>query len=269
MVGQFIDLLPSWLLGVAVCGGAVLATSACQLVLHKRWPVESRKPLNELAGFIIAVVGVVYAVLLASVAILAIERYDRAEQIVESEAGLVGDLYRDAIGFPQPVRDGLRKSLTDYAATVVNTEWAKLEAGVPARTGWQDEGWRYLESFLRQVAEFEPRTNSQQAFLQEVLSRTNDLIDARRSRMFLADNGIKAVIWWVVALGAVTTVGLALVFGIQNAPGHLMLSNILALSISLVLLLIIATDRPFSGASRVTSEPFGFIQSRMSAASDG
>jgi hypothetical protein len=269
MVGEFIDTLPTWLLGVAVCGGAVAVTTVCQVALHRRWPVDSRKPLNEIAGFIIAVVGVVYAVLLASIAILAIERYDRAQSIVETEAGLVSDLYRDAVGMPQPARAELRATLTDYAATIVTKEWTEMEAGVSPRSGWQDPGWRELESFLGHLAAFEPKTTREQVFLQEMLGRTNSLIDARRSRMFVADNGISAVIWWVVVLGAVSTVGLALVFGIKNAPGHLLVSDVLALSIGLVLLLIIAMDRPFSGASRVTSAPFEYVQDRLAAIAEG
>jgi hypothetical protein len=267
-MGQFIDTIPTWLLALLICGGSVVLTVMTQTVLHRFWPVEARKPLNELAGFIIAVVGVVYAVLLASIAILAIERYDRAEQNVETEAGLVSDLYRDAIGFPQPLRGEVRAYLLDYAELVVSNEWPAMEAGLPLGSGWQNEGWLGLQEMLRDFANFTPQSDAERAFLQEALSRTNDLIDARRARLFISSDGIKPVIWWVVALGAVTTVGLALVFGIQNPQGHLMVSSILALSISFVLLLIVSMDRPFSGASRVTSEPFAFVKERLLTVTD-
>ena len=186
-MGQFIDTIPTWLLAILICGGAVLVTTMAQVTLHRRWPVESRKPLNELAGFIIAVVGVVYAVLLASIAIFAIERYDRAEQTVEAEAGLISDLYRDAIGLPQPLRGEIRKLLFDYSESVIPDEWPGMEAGQPLRSGWQDGAWIELQTMLRSFSTFQPQSDSERAFLQEMLSRANDLIDARRERLFIGD----------------------------------------------------------------------------------
>jgi hypothetical protein len=80
---------------------------------------------------------------------------------------------------------------------------------------------------------------------------------------------VDAVIWWVVIAGGLSTVSLALLFGVPSAPGHLIVSNLLAFSIALVLLLIFVMDRPFSGTSRVTLEPFHYVQERMAAAGEG
>jgi hypothetical protein len=87
--------------------------------------------------------------------------------------------------------------------------------------------------------------------------------------MFLVHNPVDQVIWWVVIIGGVSTIGLALLFGVASAPGHLVVSNVLAFSIGLVLLLIFVMDRPFSGASRVTSEPFGYVQEQMQRQIEG
>lgn len=256
---QALESLPTLLLGLAFCAIAVGLTTSAQLVLHRRWPINARKPLNEVTGFIIAVVGVVYAVLLASIAILAIERYDKAEDISDTEAGVASDIYRDLIGFPQPVRDELRAVVTDYLTTVVEVEWELMAREVPVERGWQDRGWRDVETLLTGLAEFEPATQGEMAFLQEILSKVNDLIDARRARMFLVHNPIETVIWWVVVVGGVSTVTLALLFGVASAPGHLIISNILAFSVGLVLLLIFVMDRPYAGASRVTAEPYTYV----------
>lgn len=269
MLVALLERLPILVVGIVFCGGAVALTTLAQVSLHRRWSIEARRPLNEVAGFIIAVVGVVYAVLLASIAILAIERYDKAEDIVETEAGVAGDIYRDAIGMPQPVRDEIRAAITDYMTTVVEIEWDLMAREVPVERGWQSHGWRDLGELLGSVAAFEPATQGQVVFLQELLTQINALNDARRSRMFLAHNPIDAVIWWVVIAGGFSTVTLALLFGVPNAPGHLLVSNLLAFSIALVLLLIFVMDRPFSGASRVTAEPFHYVQERIAALDGG
>jgi hypothetical protein len=214
------------------------------------------------------VVGVVYAVLLASIAILAIERYDKAEDIAETEAGVASDIFRDAIGLPPSVREDVRAIIVDYVANVVDVEWELMASDVPGERGWQEHGWRDLEDLLAVIAAFEPTTQGQMAFVEEILDQINALNDARRSRMFLVSNPIDTVIWWVVIAGGISTVTLALLFGVANAPGHLIVSNLLAFSIGLVLLLIFVMDRPYSGASRVTVEPFVYVQQRMAHIDD-
>ena len=84
----------------------------------------------------IAVVGVLYAVLLASIAILALETFNHAEEAVEREASLASDLYRDAVSFPNPAATALRAELRAYGEVVVNEEWPAMRAGVKPDMGW-------------------------------------------------------------------------------------------------------------------------------------
>ena len=75
--------------------------------------------------------------------------------------------------------------------------------------------------------------------------------------------GLHAVVWGVVIAGGVVTVSLALFFGLPSWRGHLLMANMLALSIALVFVLIIAMNRPFVGESGVTPEPFQRAMARM------
>jgi hypothetical protein len=137
-----------------------------------------------------------------------------------------------------------------------------------ADRGWQERGWRDLETLLATMARFEPGTEGQKLFTAEILDQISDLNDARRARMLLSENPIDAIIWWVVIFGGISTVSLALLFGVQSA-GHFVVSNVLAFSIGLVILLIFVMDRPFTGSSPVTVEPFVYVQEAMTAERDG
>ena len=77
--------------------------------IHAESHVEVLQRHNDVAGFIYAVIGVVYAVLLGFAAVTVWERYDRAQASVEQEANDLADLYRDAQTFPSDIR-GTRKS---------------------------------------------------------------------------------------------------------------------------------------------------------------
>jgi hypothetical protein len=219
--------------------------------------------LNEIAGFIIAVVGVIYAVLLASIAILVIEKYNRAEHIVETEASLVSDLYRDAAGLPEPAGAEVRSAINDYLETVIETEWPAMKRATPQDAGWQDRGWADLENLVSRLSAVEG--TGREVFLAEMLRRLNDLNDARRARMFLSEDTTGVLVWLVVIAGAFTTVSFALVFGVPNARGHLLLTNLLALSIALVLVLMVVLDRPFVGADGLSPEPFEYVRGRLAA----
>jgi hypothetical protein len=69
----------AWLWGMILVGGAVLLAIAGTLMVRRWVPVEVLERHNEVAGFIYAVIGVVYAVLLGFTAIIVWERYDKAQ----------------------------------------------------------------------------------------------------------------------------------------------------------------------------------------------
>ena len=58
-----ITYLPLWLVGLLVLGG-IIGTSVGGLILTRRWMRRFKELPNDLAGFVYAVVGVCYAVLL-------------------------------------------------------------------------------------------------------------------------------------------------------------------------------------------------------------
>ncbi len=254
--------LPTWAMAIFVCAIALGLTTLVQTILHQRWHSESRTRLNEVAGFLIAVVGVIYAVLLASIAILVLERHQRAELAVEIEAGQLSDLFVTANGLPNAATSQLRELIRDYANTVVDEEWPKMVQSAP-EGAWQDKGWELTDSIDKLLTSIEPTTESQKVVLGAALSQFDDVSDARRERLFTTGSGIAAVVWAVVIAGGVVTVSLALFFGLPSWRGHLLMANMLALSIALVFVLIIAMNRPFVGDSGVTPEPFQRAMARM------
>jgi Protein of unknown function (DUF4239) len=78
-----------------------------------------RRAHNDVSGFTFATVGVIYAVLLAFVAVAVWQNFAQTENQVQTEANLVGDLYRDTPAFPEPAASRLRHYLFVYAEIVV------------------------------------------------------------------------------------------------------------------------------------------------------
>jgi hypothetical protein len=94
----------AWLWSILLVGATVLLRGRGHL-LARRWvSVEILKLNNEVAGFIYAVIGVLYAVLLGFTAIIVWEQFDKAQAGVDQEANELADLYRHAQAFPDDTR---------------------------------------------------------------------------------------------------------------------------------------------------------------------
>jgi hypothetical protein len=77
-----------------------------QALVQRLVPSARRQEHNDVAGFIYAVLGVAYAVLLAFVAIVVWEDYETAESTMESEANELARIYFPPTGSPNPTRSG-------------------------------------------------------------------------------------------------------------------------------------------------------------------
>src|ERR1700735_5146519 len=97
----WIESLPTAGAGGVIGGGFVLLTIIVGYLVDRFAPREVRIAHNDLAGFILAVIGVIYAVLLAFVTIGVWERYEQAESRSFDEATNLAVAYRDADAFPQ------------------------------------------------------------------------------------------------------------------------------------------------------------------------
>jgi hypothetical protein len=206
---------------------------------------------NDVAGFIYAVVGVVYAVLLGFTAIIVWEQFRHAQERVEHEANALADLYRDSRVFPPEVRDAVELHVRDYARLVVETEWPALAEGESS-----SEAWDAYNELWRTYQEFEPQDDYQRLWYAESLQRLNTLADARRDRLLSVRPSVPTVMWGVLIAGGAIVIGFSFLFGTRNARAQAIMTASLALTIGVVLLSILALQEPFAGITRVDPEPF-------------
>src|ERR687897_1717754 len=115
--------------GVLVVCGACLAAVGGLVVVQRLVPATIRKENNDVAGFIYAVMGVIYAVLLALVVIAVWEELGRARVTVEAEANALAEIFWLAHQLPQPEGRELQELCRSYAEEVVEEEWPLMEQG--------------------------------------------------------------------------------------------------------------------------------------------
>src|SRR5829696_2249052 len=249
-------------LGILVVIGACLVAVAGLELVQRLVPSEKRQEHNDVAGFVYAVIGVVYAVLLALLVIAVWEQFQKARETVESEANGVAEVAWLAHRLPEPERHQLQEDARSYAQEVVDNEWPRMEQGLEGVQSLP-EGWDLIDDMRATLQGFEPRTVAEQELYAEGLDRISRFGDARRMRIVAAQEGIPGVLWAVLVFGAVVTVGFTYLFGMRNTWAHRLMVMSLTAVIALVLFTIGVMEHPFSGGARIEPQAFELILERF------
>ena len=100
------------LLAILVLVGAAVSLSLLGFfVVHRLVPVAVRRIHNDVAGFVFAILGAIYGVLLAFVVIVVWEQFNEANQHAENEGSSAIVLFRSMSAYPdkQQGRCGVKK----------------------------------------------------------------------------------------------------------------------------------------------------------------
>src|SRR6267154_867126 len=123
MIVNWIYNNPIWLWGTILIAISTGISCAALYVVHRLIHVDVRRAHNDLAGFTIAVIGVLYAVLLAFIAIATWESFGKASEIVEAESDFAGGIFLDTQGLPQAKGQPIRDATARYVSVVINEGW--------------------------------------------------------------------------------------------------------------------------------------------------
>ena len=249
---------------LTVCVVALVAVAGLGAV-QRLVPAARRQEHNDVAGFIYAVVGVIYAVLLALMVIAVWEEHEAAKVTVREEANELADVFWLAHRLPEPEGPRLQELALSYARVVAEEEWPRMARG----DGSSPEAWVLVDEMRLGMQELEVDTRSEQVLFERGLERIDALADARGERMVEAEEGIPFVIWTVLVLGGVITVGFTYLFGLENTGSHRLMVAAVAGLIALVLFTVDSLEHPFSGGTRVGPEAFELVLERLEASDRG
>jgi Protein of unknown function (DUF4239) len=249
--------------GVLVVCAVSVAAVAGLAVVQRLVSSQRRQQHNDVAGFLYAVLGVVYAVLLALVVIAVWEQYQRARETVESEANAVAEIAWLAHRLPESERQQLQEHARSYAQEVVNEEWPLMDQGMDQEGRGTPQGWDLIDDMRETIQEGEPRTAGEQEVYAQGLDQMERLADQRRMRLVQADEGMPFILWAVLVFGGVVAVGFTYLFGLENSWAHSLMVVSLASVIGLVLFTIGVIEHPFSGGARIGTEAFELILERF------
>jgi hypothetical protein len=240
-----------------VFGSMALAVGGLILV-QRVVPIAVRRQHNDVAGFIYAVLGVTYAVLLGLMVVAVWEEWNTAGRTADNEASSLAEIFWIANKLPESDGQRVQELARSYAKVVVDEEWALMQQAKSSPRAWD-----LLDDIRARLQNFDPSTPQEQVLYEQSLERMKDLADARRDRLLEAELGLPALLWVVLITGGIIVVGFTYLFGLQSTTIHLLMVASLALVIALVLFTVAALNFPFEGDITIKPEAMENVLGRF------
>ena len=219
-------------------------------LVRRKYSADVLKENHEVAAIIFNAFGLFYGVLLAFVVFVTWNGYDEATKNLQLEANEVADVFHITSVFPDPAGETIRQTLMDYVTSVYNDELKRMS---------QDQvslhSTPQMEKLLTVFYQVDEKSVPNSEIYAEALKRLNNLAQYRRLRIFAGNDTVPPVIWLVLLVGSVISISYTYFFGMKNIRAQYLIAGSLTVTITMILFLIYVLDHPFTGTSRVSSEP--------------
>ncbi len=234
---------PVWAVWLLFCGVFVaftwIGTFLMRSTIHSWLHGDVRT--NEMVGIALSSFFVLFGLLLGLLAVATYQNYANIGDIVDKEASSLSALYRDVSAYPKPMRGQLQERLREYVRYTIEEGWEQQRRGAVPKGESARSGL-----IARTLLSFEPSKKSEEILHAETLRESAQRIQYSRARMSNITTGLPAVLWWVVAFGAVLNIVLIWMQDMEIHV-HLILGAILASILASVIFLIAELDNPFRG----------------------
>ena len=232
--------IPAFLLLVIALIVAPAVAVGGQLLVHSKLKLRTFFVDNDVAGFIIAVVGTLYAVLLGFMTVMVWNHYDSARLRVWDETASVADIWHNAVGLPAALQSRIRRDMLDYANTMIQDEWPAMRSG-----GFSRRGDALIMDAATTVGQFVPKDLAQSNAQASIIERVNELHDARGNRLASNADGVPAFQWAVLWIGAAVVLAFCYLFSVSHLNAHMLMTGSVAILIATMFVLLFELQLPF------------------------
>jgi hypothetical protein len=230
---------------------SMVAAMLVVAVLNRVWSVHSRKMINDVNGWQLGVLGTTYGVILGFMLYTVWGQFRGAEVDASLEAASALNVFRIAVGLPEPQRDQMRELAKEYVDVVANQEWPAMQHQKENHRGGtvMAEMWSVLSSVR---AEGVGEANS----VDHISSAMSNLAERRILRENQRDSELPTLMWILLVVGGVATVGSSCLLGNDNKWLHYCQVLALTFVVAVTLAAIADLAKPYEGAVAVKSTVF-------------
>ena len=241
--------------GLTVCFFTVVVPLLGLWPFHKVVDWNVREEDTSMVGLSYALVGGIFAVVLAFVAVGVYEAMEKTTSTAAAEANSLSNLAFDSAGMPAEVGEKVRADIFKYIDTVTKKEWPDQQAYNMEERNFE-QGWDEVRAINGDIASWEPSTPGQAVINGDMVHLANNLFAARRTRLLAAQAHLPDAVWQMLVFGLLLVAVFIYLYGPHSFRIHLAVTTLTMLSIGLIFTLIIALDYPFRGPLSVDDEAF-------------
>ena len=216
---------------------------------------------HEVAGFIVAVVGVLYSVVIGFLVGAVWTDFSAAQETSNAEAGYVSDAYNLAGLLVQPQHKDVQRLIARYAIQVRDVELSQAP-----KIGSEDSAQLLLRAVQLSATMPPPpesagfgRILENNTIRTEVLDNLRHVADSRRQRLVQSQDRLPPGMLEALTLGAVMVIAFAFFFGVEGFFKQMVMTALLAGSIGLFFGLVIELSLPYSGAVEISRDAWNDV----------
>jgi hypothetical protein len=251
--------LPNWLFEVLTVG-LFVAFSLAGIFPTRAWIRRMHVQLshNDIVGFYLAGITVLYGVSLGLLAIGAWTIYTETEAKVAQEAADLSGLYSSVSGLPEPPRSLLQNDLRQYTRQIIDVSWPEQRRGI-----LPTEDSAILEKFQGNFGSFEPVTEEQKILVADISREFDALEESRSIRLDSVTAELPPPLWALILLGALICIVVTWFFHTESLRMHIWMNVFTAMLLGLMIFMVASLDNPYRGKVSVSPAPFERVYKQM------
>lgn len=252
--------LPNWffeLLTVSIFVGFSLGG----IFPTRRWMrrIHAERSHNDIVGFYLAGVTVLYGVSLGLLAIGAWTTYTDTQAKVTQEAAALSSFYRSVGSLPQPARSSLQNDLRRYTRQIIDVSWPQQQRGIVPI-----ENIATLDKIQQDFESFEPTSEAQKVLVANIAREFEGLEASRSLRMDSVSTELPPPLWALILFGAAICIIVTWFFDLESQTMHISMNVLIACLLGLMVFMVASLDNPYRGKISVSSAPFERVYGQMS-----
>ena len=120
-----------------------------------------------------------------------------------------------------------------------------------------------LDRLSQAIFAVSPANSQQLALYEDALRLLAVMTDNRNERLDSSGGSMPWILWFVIIVGGLITLGYPAFFGTTNVAAQILMTAALAELVALAMLLGLAFDYPFTGDARISPAPFDHALRQM------
>jgi hypothetical protein len=227
-------------------GGSVAGLCLVRLLV----PLDRLQKNHEVAAVTFGVLGAFYGLVLAFVIVAAWEQFDEADASSRIEATALFSVYKLGAAFSEPLRSEIDSTVLEYTHRAIDEEWPKM-----ANMSYQPGQMNILKLWSLLLSYRAPDSR-EQMLVDKSIDQLNVVNQARSTRYLFYENDLPSVVWLIIYLGCLITIGFSYFFGSNVFRAQAVMCAFFSIMLGITILAILELAHPYQGTVIVSDVPF-------------